>query len=147
MDRLESGVRNWALDGELDRTELPGMLATLLSYESLFGPNHPQTLHLMMEVGIALCRLRQFDHARPLLERGTRDLERVLGRNHDWRLRILGALRDLFVQQADYPRAAAVQKELLHCRSERFGMEHPETVATRADLGTILFKATEATGT
>ena len=66
------------------------------------------------------------------------------GRNHDLRLRTLAALGDLFVRPGDYHRAAAVQKELLHCRSERFGIDHPETLATRAGLGTILFMTTDA---
>jgi hypothetical protein len=144
MDRPDSNPRNWPLESEQDRTELSSMLATLFSYESLFGPNHPQTLQLMAEVGIALCRSGQLDDAQPLLERGVHDLERVLGRNHDLRLRILAALRDLFVRRGAYHRAAAVQKELLHCRSERFGIDHPETLATRDDLGTILFMTADA---
>jgi hypothetical protein len=144
MDRTDSTPRNWPLESELDRTELGSMLATLFSYESLFGPNHPKTLHLMAEVGIALCRGDQLDDAQPLLECGVCDLERVLGRNHDLRLRVLAALGDLFVRRGDYRRAAAVQKELLHCRSERFGIDHPETLATRAGLGTILFMTTDA---
>jgi Tetratricopeptide repeat len=144
MDRLESHPRNWPLESELDCTELTSMLATLFSYESLFGPNHPQTLQMTAEVGIALCRNGQLDFAQPLLERGVRDLERVLGRNHDLRLGILAALRDRFVQRSEYQNAAAAQQELLHCQSERFGIDHPETLATRAGLGTILFMATDA---
>jgi hypothetical protein len=144
MDRPESDPRNSQLESELHRTELASMLATLFSYDNLFGPNHPQTLQLMAEVGIALCRSGQLDRAQPLLERGVRDLERILGRNHDLRLRILAALGDLFVGRGDYHRAAAVQKELLQCRSERFGIDHPETQATRAGLGTILFMTADA---
>ena len=37
----------------IDHTELPSMLATLCSYENLFGPYHPQTLRLMAEVANA----------------------------------------------------------------------------------------------
>jgi len=33
------------------QNELPGMLATLCSYENFFGPYHPQTLKLRMRAG------------------------------------------------------------------------------------------------
>jgi hypothetical protein len=37
----------------VDPNEIPSMLATLCSYECLFGPYHPQTLRLLTEVAVA----------------------------------------------------------------------------------------------
>jgi hypothetical protein len=84
----------------MDRAELPGMLATLCSYESFFGPYHPQTLCLMAQIAIASWRAGEFDHARPLLERVVNDLGCHLGRNQDLRVRAIEALRDLFIADA-----------------------------------------------
>jgi hypothetical protein len=126
--------------GLAEDTELPGMLATLSSYEDLLGPCHPMTLRLLTEVGIALWRHRETDDALIALERGLRDTTRTLERNHDLRLRLLAALRDLFTELGDYAKAAAAQKELLECHAERFGAEHPETFAARETLAQMLLR-------
>jgi hypothetical protein len=125
---------------DADRTELPGMLATLCSYENLFGPRHPQTLLLMAETANACWQAGKFDYARPLLERTVRDLGHLLGAEHDLRLRAIAALRDLFIAQRDREKAAAVQRELLACQIRRLGADHSETRATRARLATILLE-------
>lgn len=39
------------------------------------GPNHPQTLTSSRQLGIAYCKAKQFDRARPLLEKSLSDLE------------------------------------------------------------------------
>jgi hypothetical protein len=124
----------------VDRTELPGMLATLCYYQDCFGPYHPQTLCLMTQVGIAYSQAGEQPVARGLLERVVRDLGRVLGANHDLRLRAIAALRDLLVAQGDYERAVSVQKELLECQTQRLGNDHPDTIATRANLTRILLE-------
>jgi hypothetical protein len=118
------------------------MLATFSSYEDLFGPCHPLTLRLLAEVGITLWRHRRTDDALAALQRGLRDTARALGRNHDLRLRLLAALRDLFTELGDYKKAAAAQKELLECHAERFGAEHTETVAARGTLAALLLRST-----
>jgi hypothetical protein len=100
----------------IGRDELPSMLSTLYSYENAFGPYHPQTLNLMAEAALALWHHGELAQARPLLERAVRDLGRYLGREHDVRVRVLAALRDLLFQQGDYERAGIVQSELLECR-------------------------------
>jgi len=120
--------------------ELPAMLATLCSYEGWFGPYHPQTLSLMVRVGIAYWQAGEVQFARPLLERAVSDLGRHVVHNHDLRLRAIGALRDVVVAQRDYERAAAVEKELLECQIARLGSDHPDTLATRADLSMILLE-------
>jgi len=124
----------------MDRSELPSMFATLCSYESWFGPYHPQTLRLMALLAIAYWQAGEPGHARPLLERAVRDLGHNLGRDHDLRLRAMAALRDLFVAQRDYDRAGVVERELLECQIQRLGSDHPETRATHASLAMILFE-------
>jgi hypothetical protein len=113
---------------------------TLYSYESWFGPYHPQTLGLMTQIAIAFCQAGEFSHARPLLERAVMDLGAYLGRAHDLRMRAIAALRDLLIAQLDYERAGIVPGELLECQIQVLGSEHPETLATRADLAMILLE-------
>jgi hypothetical protein len=114
------------------------MLSTLCSYESLFGPYHPQTLHLMAEVALALWHHRELAYAHPLLERAVRDLGRYLGRDHEARLSALATLRDLLFEQGDYERAGTTQRELWECQKQRLGLDHPETLAAREGLVRIL---------
>jgi hypothetical protein len=123
-----------------EQNELPGMMATLCSYENLFGPYHPQTLRLAVDVGVACWRLGE-PRARPLLERAVRDLGRILGRGSEIRFQAMTALRDLLIEQHEYEGAGAVQRELLECRVQRLGEDHPETLATRAHLVAILLTA------
>jgi hypothetical protein len=123
-----------------ERSELASMLATLCSYETWFGPYHPQTLRLMAQVAITHWRAWEPRDARLLLERVIRDLGRHLGGDHDLRLRAIAILRDLFVAQRDYEKAASVQQELLECQIQRLGSDHPETLATRAGLAMILLE-------
>jgi Tetratricopeptide repeat len=122
----------------MTRGQIPGMIATLCSYESLFGPYHPQTLGLTAQVANAYWQAGEPAHARTLLERVVRDVGRCLGREHDLRLRAITTLRDLFVAQLDYERAEAMQRELIECHVQRLGGDHPETPAARTNLEMIL---------
>jgi hypothetical protein len=90
-----------------ERNELPAMLATLCSYEGCFGPYHPQTLSLMIRVGIAYWQAGEFQHARRTLERAVADLGRHVDHNHDLRLRAIVTLKDVLLAQGDYDRVAA----------------------------------------
>src|SRR6185312_472586 len=124
----------------IDQAELPSMLATLCSYENFFGPYHPQTLALMTQLAIAYLQAGDLGRAQPLLERAVRDFDRHLNRDHDLRLQAIAALRDLFVAQRQYQRAATLQRELLDRQIQRLGRNHPETQASHAELAGILLQ-------
>jgi hypothetical protein len=121
------------IDGA-DAADLPAMLATLGSYDHLFGPRHVQTLSLAAHIADVLRDLGQPRTAQSLLERVVRDLNRT----HAARLSALNALRDLLLDQADIPKAISVQTEISECWMLRAGPDAPETIAARADLGTLL---------
>ena len=118
----------------IERNDLPSMLATLCSYENLFGPYHSHTLRLMAEAGLAFWHYGECACARPLLERAIRDL----GREHEARLRAIAGLRDLLLNEGDYDRARAMQMELLECQKRRLGPDDPGTVVARVELAKIL---------
>jgi len=126
----------------IDRGEIPSMLATLCSYEAWLGPYHPQTMHLLAQVGIAYLHIGDAGHALPFLESAVRDLGNHLRPDHALRLHALAALRDLFVAERDFDRARAAQSELLRCKILSLGNDHPETVAARAALAAILLQDT-----
>jgi hypothetical protein len=119
-------------------SDLAGMIATLCSYESWFGPYHSQTLQLTTTVAIAYGEQGRFAEACRLLERVLRDTRRLAGPSHDLRLRALTALRDLWVQQRDLEKVTAVQREVVACNAAAHGADHAETLAARRYLATLL---------
>ena len=125
-------------------TELVSMAATLCSYENWFGPYHPQTLCLLTELAVAYGQYGDFESACGFLERAIRDVGRNLGRNHEFRLRALAALRDLSIQRRDYEQAGGAQKDLVQSRLEVFGAGHAETLSARCQLGDILLKTAKS---
>jgi hypothetical protein len=124
------------IDGA-DAVDLPAMLATLGSYDHLFGPRHVQTLSLAAHIAEVLRGLGQPQTARSLLERVVRDLNRT----HTTRVSALTALRDLLLEQAEIPKAIAVQTEISECWMLLAGPDAPETIAARADLDTLLMRS------
>ncbi len=125
----------------IDRAEIPGMIATLCSYESWFGPYHLQTLGLMSQVALAYCQAGQPDRARPLLERVVRDVGRCLGRDHDLRLRAIAALRDSFSPlRAITITLARRSREILECRHRASGprSSRDALAARRTSLAAIM---------
>jgi len=124
----------------IDPEKIPGMLATLCSYEAWLGPYHPQTLSLLTQVGIAYWQAGDARAALPVLEGAVRDLGGHLRPDHELRMQALAALRDLLMATRDWDRAAAVQSELLRCQILSLGSDHPQTAATRASLAAILLE-------
>ena len=98
------------------RAEIPGLMATLCSYEALFGPYHPQTLILITVLGEALCAHGDRELGKRLLARAVADATRHYGRYHPARLRALEAWSAILWQDADWEAALPLQRELLDCR-------------------------------
>jgi hypothetical protein len=128
---------------EARAVDLPAMMATLGSYDRLFGPRHIQTLSLAAHIAEVLRGLGQSQTARSLLERVVRDLNQSAGRTHATRLSALHALRDLLLEQAEIARAIAVQTEIFECRMVLGGTGAPETIAARAELGELLMLSSD----
>jgi hypothetical protein len=123
--------------------DLPAMLATLGSYDRLFGPRHIQTLSLTARIAEVLRGLGDRRTARALLERVVRDFGQSAGRTHSARISALRELKDLLLEMQDIRAAIAVQTELSECRAIGSGPNAPETLAAKADLGTLLLSAVE----
>jgi hypothetical protein len=130
---------------DLPAADLPAMLATLGSYDRFFGPRHIQTLSLAVRVAEVLRDSGESQTARSLLERVVRDLNQSSNRTHPTRISALHALGAVLIEQSQLPKAIAVQKELSECRLLVAGPDAPETIAARADLGTLLMLSRENT--
>jgi hypothetical protein len=118
--------------------DLPAMIATLGSYDCMFGSRHIRTLLLAAHIAEVLRGLGQTQTARSLLERVVRDLNQSANRTHATRISALRALRDLFLEQSEIASAIAAQTEIAECWMLLAGRDAPETIAAKADLGTLL---------
>ena len=130
-----------APSGPMEAGDFPAMLATLCFYEDQLGPYHPHTLRLLVDVGIAYVEKGYLEGARCLLTRASRDVARTLGPGHELRSRAVAGLRDLFMRSSEWERAADAQRELVECHTLRFGPDHLQTFAARADLANLAMKA------
>jgi hypothetical protein len=103
-------------DGVIERiplsSDLPGMLATLASYDRFFGPVHIQTLSVAVLVAQNLAESGEMEFARQLLARVIRDAARAGERTHAFRVGALTMLMDLHLKSGDLAAAADVQAEL-----------------------------------
>jgi hypothetical protein len=124
--------------------EIPSLMATLATYEGLFGPYHPQTLGITTALAVALCASGSRVDGRRLLERAIGDLTKYHGKHHPVRMQALEAWSTLLCEQGDWKSALPVLKELLDCRSYLMGHDHPKTLAVRNDFSATLSLLTSA---
>jgi len=117
------------------------MIATLASYDRMFGPVHMQTLALARLVGEALAESGERQLARRLLERVARDVVRAGGQAHPLRLAALASLRDLNLKSGDLGAAIAAQNELTACLTALAGPDSPQTVEAKSRLGSLLMRS------
>jgi hypothetical protein len=103
------------------------MIATLGSYDRMFGPRHIQTLSLAAHIAEVFRGLGQTQTARSLLERVVRDLNQSANRTHATRISALRTLRDLLLEQSDIAKAIAAQVEIAECWRLLSGPDAPET--------------------
>jgi hypothetical protein len=118
--------------------EIPSMMATLASYQGLFGPYNPQTLAMTIVLAVALYDSGSPMDGRRLLERAVRDLTRHHGKHHPVRIHGLEALSTLLSQEGEWEAALPVQRELLECRTHVLGQDHPDSLAARSSLSATL---------
>lgn len=132
-------------NSDLAAIDLPAMLATLGSYDRFFGCRHIQTLSLTVRVAEALRDCGESETACALLERVVRDLRQSSKSTSATRISALQALLAVLLEQSQMPKAIAVQQELSECWLLAAGPDAPETIAARADLGTLLMLSQENT--
>lgn len=118
--------------------ELAQMIATLASYDRVFGPVSMPTLTLATRIGESLAESGETELGRRLLERVSRDAVRAGLRAHPLSLAALTSLRNLHLRCDDPGAAIAVQNELASCRLALEGPEAQRTVEEKSRLGSLL---------
>jgi hypothetical protein len=131
-----------AAPGRVPASELPSMIATLNSYESMFGPYHVQTLALTVQIAQVLWSAGETHAARRLTERSVNCLARGRDEASSLRVSALTTLRDLFLEQSDAAKAISVQKEIVECLTRLAGAGDPRVVDEKSDLARMLLEAT-----
>jgi hypothetical protein len=116
-------------------SELPGMVATLNSYESMFGPYHLQTLALAVQVARVLRSVGDVQTAQRLSERSAKYLARYGDQTSALRISALTTLRDSLLEQCEVEKAVVVQREIVEHLA---GQDDPETASERAELARML---------
>lgn len=96
---------------------ITAMLATLCSYEAMFGPYHPLTLGVATSLAVELCESGRREEGRRLLQRALLDLTRHHAAHHPVRLRALQAWSALLHQEGDSHAALTIQRELADSRA------------------------------
>lgn len=124
--------------------DLAEMMATLSSYDRLFGPSNMRTLSVAALLGENLAKCGETELARNLLNRVVRDVGRTAGPAHPLRIRALDSLRELHIRRGDLESAVAVQTELAACRRTLAGPDDPQTLEAKSRLGSLLMQMTTA---
>jgi len=96
--------------------QIPAMMATLASYEGMFGPYHPQTLGLTTALALAFCASGRSEVGKPLLRRALLDLTKHHSPTHPLRIRALEAWAALLHEDGDWMGALVIERELRECR-------------------------------
>jgi hypothetical protein len=93
-------------------------MATLASYEGMFGPYSAQTLGLTTTLALAFCASGRADEGKSLLRRALLDLTKHHSPNHPVRIRALEAWAALLERDGDSMSALLIERELRDCRAQ-----------------------------
>jgi tetratricopeptide (TPR) repeat protein len=115
-------------------------LDALDSHTDLFGPDHPSTLAVVRELGVALWCAGDIDGAVDLLEQLLDRATSCLGGEHPLRVEVLTTLGEIVFEQRRLERAGAIHREVLEQRVRQAGANHPLALAAKADLAAVLFE-------
>jgi hypothetical protein len=120
---------------DLPASDLPSMIATLNSYEAMFGPYHLQTLALAVRIARVLWSVGEVPTAQRLSERSVKYLARFGDQASSLRMSALTTLRDSWLEQGDSEKAVAVQKEIVEYLA---GQAAPEAASEKDELVRML---------
>ncbi len=118
------------------------MIATLNSFESMFGPYHLQTLALAVQIARVLWSVGEVQPAQRLSERSVKYLACGGDQVNSLRMSALRTLRDSLREQGDIEKAVAVQREIVEWATAQ---DASEAASERAELGRMLMSLMSGT--
>ncbi|MBB5960199.1 tetratricopeptide (TPR) repeat protein [Saccharothrix tamanrassetensis] len=104
-------------------------------YERRYGPDSPLTLNLLVMEGKAIVSRGRPRQALELLAEVGARVARVLGEDHPLHYRVRHATAQCHGQLDDHERQGAILEDLLPRQVAALGRTHPDSLATRLDLG------------
>jgi tetratricopeptide (TPR) repeat protein len=102
--------------------------------ESTLGPEHPNTLQSLNDMGVFLGFQGQHSEANVVRRRALEARNRVLGEHHPDTLESINGLALTFSSQGQYKEAEELQVKVLQRRKKMLGEEHPETLRSMTNL-------------
>jgi tetratricopeptide (TPR) repeat protein len=134
---LAVGSILWMIKGDYDGAETLYRRA-LEGYEKALGPEHPDTLDTVNNLGLLLSDKGDYDGAEALYRRALAGYEKALGAEHPNTLNTVNNLGNLLSAKGDYEGAEALLRRALEGREKVLGPEHPDTLWSVLCLGNLL---------
>jgi nephrocystin-3 len=106
--------------------------------ERLLGPEHPDTLTTVGNLGTLYWAKGNYEQAEAFYNRCLEARERLLGPEHPDTLTTVGNLGNLNWAKGDYEQAEVFYKRCLEARERLLGPEHPSTLTSVGNLAGLL---------
>ena len=106
--------------------------------EKMLGPEHPDTLTSVSNLGSVLSRQGKYEEAEAMHRRALTAREKVLGPEHPNTLISVSKLGSVLARQGKYEEAKAIQRRALKASEKVLGPEHPNTLSSVSQLGSVL---------
>jgi hypothetical protein len=116
------------LVGEYTTSERIGRSA-IVAREEILGPEHPDTLTSVSQLGSVLERQGKYEEAEAMHRRALEGYEKVLGPEHPHTLTSVYHLAFHFHRQQHYPAASELYQRAYNGYVKALGARHPTTVA------------------
>jgi tetratricopeptide (TPR) repeat protein len=144
-DRSEESMLSslaWLADAHRDLGQydaaLPLYQRCLEASERLLGPEHPDTLTTVGNLGLLYSDKGDYEQAEAFYTRCLEASERLLGPEHPSTLTTVGNLGLLYSDKGDYEQAEAFYTRCLEARERLLGPEHPDTLSTAYNVADVL---------
>ncbi|KAF2625654.1 TPR-like protein [Macroventuria anomochaeta] len=106
--------------------------------ERVLGPEHPDTLISVSQLGAVLERQGKYEEAETKHRRALEGYEKVLGPEHPDTLASVSQLGAVLERQGKYEEAEAKHRQALEGTEKVLGPEHPNTLISVSQLGRVL---------
>lgn len=145
-EALEPGAMSWLLDRMATYLRQRAELKMAAQYsrfaleirERSFGPNHPETMTSVNNLGLLLHDLGELVDARTYLERALAFDEAVHGPEHPHTATSLNNLGLTLRDQGELAEAQRLYERALAIREHALGPSHPETANSLINVGLVL---------
>lgn len=138
----EAAVRNEVATvfynlGDFERAVAEFRLAMRL-WEGRLGPDHPDTLKTVNNLGQSLMNLGRVEEAEPLYRRALAARLRVLGEHDPFTLVSMNNLAMLLRARREFAEAESLLRRTFAAQEKVHGPRHKHTLTTKANLGSVL---------